>query len=196
MRPFLLALLITATLLPAVGQTAGAAIPVELRRVKGTNYNVGALRAYETAVRQRAARRDNSRSPARPLPAWGRLIGKISEVRDGHLILDDAAFFDGGWPTHTRPVALRNVPADLRKGLRFDGYVCLTVEAFQAYSERWPIYDYGTPVAAPAEPVNAAAERAEAAAKAAAAKQAKQAKVDAAVAKFRAEQAAAAAASP
>lgn len=175
----------------AIAQVAApvAAVPIELRRVNGTNYNIGALRAYEAALQRWAAKGVKTKEPVRPLPDWDVREGKILEEAGDYLIVE----FIGklAIPFIKIPggrVAVRNVPAEKRQGRRFSEYVMRTDDAFQTFSERLPVFDYGKPVATPAEPASAAAERAEAAAKAAAAKKAA---LDAAVAKFRAEQSAA-----
>lgn len=164
------------------------AVPIELRHVNGTNYNVGLLRVYPELLESWASRHDNSQAPIRPLPQWSRVIGKILEVRDGLLMVELGSVDGARWPSTYQVAVIRNVPDALRKGTSFDGYVYRTSEAFQDYGRRWSVYDFGTPVAAPTESASAAAERAEAKAKAAAEKKAA---LDAAVAKFRAEQAAA-----
>lgn len=162
-------------------------IPNEYRRVNGTNYNLGARRVFdqhENRIMGGGVGLNPKQFPTKPLPQWAFVSGEI-RAESGDVVILEVG--DGY-------VGIKGLPDALRTQKQFADYVLPTSATQQLPSgfvsrttRRVDVYDFGTPIATPPEVMDAA--KAAAAEKAAKAK-AKQEQLDAAVAKFKAEQAA------
>ncbi len=157
-------------------------IPTELRQYNGVSYNLGARRVYDRHAGD-IGEINPQQFPARPLPEWELIAGEAKFEAEGLLVLTD----DAGFPRF----ALRNAPDRLRQGGTVADYAVPTGESLQfpadspvAPGQSAPVYDYGTPILPPVP--GSPEAKAVADAKAAITRE-RQAKLDAAVAKFRAE---------
>jgi hypothetical protein len=158
------------------------AIPTELRRYNGVEYNLGARRVYDRHAGE-GGQINPQQFPAPPLPEWEAITGEAKFEAEGLLVLTDEV----GLPRY----ALRNAPDRLRRGGPVNDYAVPTGQSLEfpadspvAPGRTVPVYDFGTPILPPVPGSPEAKALADARA---AITLRRQAKLDAAVAKFRAE---------